>query len=46
MTGLSLLNIKADFVTWIFSYCYKLVSQKHCGLLVNLPISISSGKEI
>ena len=45
VTGLSLLNIKADF-TWISSYCYQLAPQEHCGVLENLPISISSGKEI
>ena len=44
VTGLSVLNIKADFM-WIFS-CYQLAPQEHCGLLENLPISISSGKEI
>ena len=44
VTGLSVLNIKACFM-WIFS-CYQLAPQEHCILLENLPMSISSGKEI
>ena len=45
VTGLSVLNIKADF-TWILNYHYQLVPQEHCSLLENLAISISSGNEI
>ena len=30
----------------IFGYHYQLAPQEHCDLLANLPISISSDKEI